>query len=305
MSKHHHHHDTANASDGKLVAAVAVNVLLTAAQVVGGIASGSLSLIADALHNLNDAASIGIALIARRIARKPADKVRTFGYRKAELIGALINLTTLIIVGLYLIYEAIWRFFDPQPIAGWIVVIVAGIALVVDIVTAALTYAMSKDNLNIKAAFVHNVSDALASVGVIIAGTLILLFGWNWADLVATLAISAYILWQGFTMMRSTIRILMDSVPEGIDLDEVVTAMIAVPGVEDVHHVHIWNLDEHHVALQAHVVSIDFDSGAIYKMKQEMRQVLQQRFDIGHSTLEVEYDRNARDGECVVTRTTD
>lgn len=165
---------------------------------------------------MNDAGSLGIALVARRIARRPADSRRTFGYRRAEVIGAFINLTTLIVVGLYLIYEAISQYFDPRSIDGWIIVWVAGIALVVDIVTAVLTLSLSKGNLNIRAAFVHNVSDALASLAVIVAGTLILLYGWNWTDLVATVLISAYVLYQGISMMRDTVRILMEGVPPDI-----------------------------------------------------------------------------------------
>ena len=211
-----HDHGNTSGGDKRLVGAVLVNILLTGAQVVGGLLSGSLSLVADALHNLNDAASLGIALVARRIARRPADSRRTFGYRRAEVIGALINLTTLIIVGLYLIYEAISRYFDPRPVEGWIIVWVAGIALIVDIVTAVLTFSLSKGNLNIRAAFVHNVSDALASLAVIVAGTLILLYGWNWTDLLATVLISAYVLYQGISMMRDTVRILMEGVPPDI-----------------------------------------------------------------------------------------
>ena len=166
---HSHQHDTENLGDGKLMAAVVINVLLTVAQVIGGIISGSLSLIADALHNLSDAASLGIAIIARKIGRRPADELKTFGYKRAEVIAALINLTTLIIIGVYLIYEALWRLAEPQEIAGWLVVIVASIALVVDVVTALLTYAQSKNSMNIKAAFLHNLSDALASLAEVAA----------------------------------------------------------------------------------------------------------------------------------------
>ncbi len=284
----HHHHEVEHASDGRLVAAVAVNVLLTVAQVIGGVVAGSLSLIADALHNLNDAASLGIALFARRVSRKPADENRTFGYGRAELIGALINLTTLIIVGLYLIYEAVWRAFEQEPIDGWMVVWIAGIALVVDLVTAGLTFSMSKGSLNIKAAFIHNLSDAAASLGVIVAGTLILLYEWYWADLVATAAISAYILWQGGTMMRSTIRILMDSVPEGIDIDEVVDAIRAIDLVEDTHHLHIRQLDESNRSLEAHVVIAKADIDQIEAIKSSIRDMLRERFEITHSTLEIE-----------------
>jgi cobalt-zinc-cadmium efflux system protein len=301
MGHDHHHHDTSQQSDARLLWAVGVNVLLTVAQIVGGVLSGSLALVADALHNLNDAASLGLALLARRIARRPADRKRTFGYRKAELIGALINLTTLIIVGLYLIYEAIWRFFDPQPIAGWIVIFLAGIALVVDVITALLTFAMSKGNLNVKAAFVHNLSDAFASVAVIVAGTLILLYEWYWADWVATLIISAYILWHGAVMLRSTIRILMDSVPEDIDLDELVAAMEAVEHVEQVHHIHVWQLDEHHRALEAHVVLDTKNLDQLETIKDTLKATLQTRYDIGHSTLEFETHAAHRQDRQVVS----
>ena len=193
---HSHHLDPHQTGDRRLVVAISVNVLLTGAQVVGGVISGSLSLVADALHNLNDAASLGIALVARRIARRPADKVRTFGYRKAEVIGALTNTTTLIIVGLYLVYEAVARFLQPEPIDGWIVVIVASFALVVDLATALMTFSMAKETLNITAAFVHNVADALGSLVVICVGILVLVFQWYIADLIATLLLAAYILIQ-------------------------------------------------------------------------------------------------------------
>ena len=281
-----HDHGHAHGGDRRLVGAVLVNVLLTTAQVAGGILSGSLSLVADALHNLNDAASLGIALVARRIARRPADSRRTFGYRRAEVIGALINLTTLIIVGLYLIYEAVSRYFDPRPIEGWVVVWVAGIALAVDIVTALLTFKLSKGNLNIRAAFIHNVSDALASVAVIVAGTLILLYDWYWADLAATLLISGYVLYQGVTMMRDTVRILLEGVPPDIRLGDVASALAALPGVDEVHHLHVWQLDENHRALEAHLVVQDGSDGA--PLKRSARALLMKRFRIGHSTLELE-----------------
>jgi len=251
---HEHNHNTEAIGDKRLIAAIGVNAALTLAQIVGGILSGSLSLIADALHNLSDAASLVIALIARKIGRRPPDAFKTFGYRRSETIAALINLVTLIIVGLYLIYEAIGRLFSPQPIEGWTVVVVAGIALVVDIVTAFLTYTMSKNSMNIKAAFLHNVSDALASVGVVIAGTLILLYGWYWADTVLTLMIAGYVLWQGFSMLPKTIHLLMEGAPEGVSVADIINVMEQVNDVEGVHHVHVWEIAEHTIALEAHVV---------------------------------------------------
>lgn len=284
---HSHYPDPERAGDRRLLAAIAVNVLLTGAQVVGGVISGSLSLVADALHNLNDAASLGIALIARRIARRPADKVRTFGYRKAEVIGALINTTTLIIVGLYLVYEAVARFLQPEPIDGWIVVIVASVALVVDLATALMTFSMAKENLNIKAAFVHNVADALGSLVVICVGIVVLAFQWYVADLIATLLLAGYILFQGYRLMAESVRILMDSVPADLDRDGIAARMAAVPGVHDVHHVHIWQIDEHHRALEAHIVAQAGPKDA-EAIKRALKELLRQEFAIAHTTLEFE-----------------
>lgn len=282
----HHHGDPSEIGERRLWWAVGANVLLTFAQIIGGIISGSLSLIADALHNFSDAASLFIALVAIRIGRKPPDQFKTFGYKRAETIAALINLTTLIIIGLYLCYEALLRFITPEPIEGWTVVIVAGIALVVDVFTALLTYSQSKTSMNIKAAFLHNVTDALASVGVIITGTLILLFGWVWTDAAMTLVISGYVLWQGFTQIPKVIHLLMEGTPEGIEVEEVVAAMKLENGVADVHHVHLWQLDEHRNALEAHVVlseGVDMDD-----LKHQLKNMLHDRYEIEHSTLEFE-----------------
>ena len=295
---HSHHHEAGDMGDGRLVLAIAVNVLLTAAQIVGGVLSGSLSLVADALHNLNDAASLGLALIARRIARKPADNARTFGYRKAEVIGALINTTTLILVGLYLVYEAFTRFFNPQPIDGWIVVIVGGVALVVDVATAMLTYTMAKSNLNIKAAFVHNVADALGSVAVIVVGVLVLRYQWYIADLIATLLLATYILVQGFRLMSESVRLLMDSVPADIDLDGLTRRMESIPAVDNVHHVHVWHLDEHRRALEAHVVIAPDTFPHVEDIKRRLRELLRREFSIEHTTLETEPPGGCAGGAC-------
>ena len=281
-----HDHGAHQMSDTRLVWAVVVNVGLTAAQIIGGILSGSLALIADALHNFSDAASLGLALFARKIGRRPADKLMTFGYGRAEVIAALINLTTLIIVGLYLLIEAVNRYFDPQPVEGWTIVIVAGIALVIDIATAALVHKVVKGSLNIRAAFLHNVSDALASVGVIVAGTLILLYQLYIADLVMTVLIAAYVLYQGVSLLPKTIKLLMGAVPDDVEYDAIVQALREMPGVENLHHVHIWSLDEHARALEAHLVPASTSLEAFEAVKKDTRAMLQSRFSIDHATLE-------------------
>ncbi|VAW49164.1 Cobalt-zinc-cadmium resistance protein CzcD [hydrothermal vent metagenome] len=283
---HNHHHNTDAMDDRKLGWAIAINMLLTLAQIIGGILSGSLALIADALHNFSDAASLWIAWIARKIGRNPPDHFKTFGYKRVEVIATLINLITLVMVGLYLIYEAVWRVFEPQIIEGWMVVIVASIALIIDVITALLTYRMSKNSMNIRAAFLHNVSDALASLGVIIAGTLIILYDWYWTDTALTLLIAAYVLYQAASMLPKTIHILMQGTPDNISIEEVIRVMESVGGVKNVHHLHLWQLDEHSNALEAHVVIEDF--GETESVKQALKSLLTERFSLIHSTLEFE-----------------
>ncbi len=285
---HEHDHNIESMGDQRLLIAIVINMLLTLAQVIGGIVSGSLALIADALHNFSDAASLLIAWVARKIGRQPADHFKTFGYKRAEVIAALINLVTLVIVGLYLIYEALWRIYQPQIIEGWMVIIVAGIALVIDLVTATLTYTMSKHSMNMRAAFLHNVSDALASLGVVVAGTLIILYEWYWTDTALTLLIAGYVLYQAATLLPKTIHILMQGAPEEIVIDEVIKTMECVNGVANVHHVHIWQLDEHTNALEAHVVIADFSQSETVKIA--LKSELEQHYSILHSTLELEVD---------------
>ncbi len=285
---HHHHHHADDMSERKLLWAVGANMALTCAQVIGGMLSGSLSLIADALHNFSDAASLLIALIAIRIGKKPPDKHKTFGYKRAETVAALINLTSLVLIGVYLCYEAVTRFFSPEPVQGWLVIAVAGIALVVDLFTAWLTYKQSKHSMNMRAAFLHNMTDALASVGVIISGALILQFGWVWTDAAMTLLISAYVLWHGFSEMPKVIHLLMEGAPQHISMAEVIAAMEQVSGVENVHHVHLWQPDESRIALEAHMVVRMRNLSEIELIKSDVKRVLREQFSITHSTLEIE-----------------
>ena len=283
----HHHHEHGN--DKNLIVAISINLFLTFAQFFGGLISGSLALIADAIHNLSDAVSLGIAIFARAIGRKTADEFRTFGYKRAEVIAALINLTLMIIISLYLIYEAIWRFIEPQIISGWIVIIIAGIALIVDLYTSVITYRLSENNMNMKAAFLHNLSDALASIGVVIAGSLILLYEWFWVDSLITMIIAGYILLQTFKMFPNSVNFLMDATPNNISIEDVKTSMSLIEGVEDVHHIHVWNLDEQRVALEAHVVTGAESLKDNATIKEAIKKSLQEKYDIDHSTLEFEH----------------
>ena len=283
-----HHHQGVQTDSGLLVA-VTINVLLTVVQVAGGIISGSLSLIADALHNLSDAASLGIALFARAIGRKPADQYKSFGYQRAEIVAALMNLTILLVVSLYLLFEAFWRIAEPKEVVGWIIIVVAGGALFIDTVTAFITFKMSKTSLNMKAAFLHNLTDALGSLGVILAGALIILYQLYWIDTLIAFVIAGFVLWQALKILPKTIHILMEGTPENLSAVEIKLAMERADSVEDVHHIHVWNIDEHRVALEAHVVVSVSEFKEVELIKATLKKMLFIDFNVDHSTLEFEH----------------
>jgi len=299
MSHNHTHaHIDPESGDRRVTIAIWANALLTVAQIVGGILSGSLALIADALHNFSDMASLVIAFVARKIARRPADERMTFGYGRIEIVAALINYTTLILVGVYLICEGAMRFIEPTEVAGWTVVILGGIALAVDSLTAWLTYTMQRGSVNIRALFLHNLSDALASVAVIAGGTLIILYDVTWVDPVITIGIALYILYLALTEIGGPIRTLMLGSPPDMVGGEVVEAMRSVNGVVDVHHVHLWQMQEHEVALDCHVVLSAETWSRPEAVKREIKDRLRDRFTITHSSLEFEHeDRAHKDAE--------
>ena len=286
--QHQHHHIDAQMGDRRVALAVAINLALSITQIIGGIFSGSLALIADAMHNFSDAISLIIAFGARKIARRAANADMTFGYGRAEIVAALINYTTLIMIGFYLVYEAILRFFAPQDVDGWLVVIIAGLALLVDLATAFLTYTMSKTSMNIRAAFLHNMADALGSVAVIFAGTLILLYDWRLIDPLITLLIAGYILWQSFKEIGPVIRILMLGSPPGANLEKLVDDILGLEGIDDIHHAHLWQIDEHRTALDAHLVIKKGSWRDADAIKASAKKCLQDLHGISHTTLELE-----------------
>ncbi|MEM8820026.1 MAG: cation diffusion facilitator family transporter [Pseudomonadota bacterium] len=292
---HDHGHARIDPTSGDRRVSIAIwaNALLTVAQIVGGIVSGSLALIADALHNFSDMTSLVIAFVARKIARRPADERMTFGYGRIEIVAALINYTTLILVGVYLIYEGGMRMIDPPEVQGWTVVILGGVALAVDTLTAALTWSMQKGSVNIRALFLHNLSDALASVAVIVGGTLIIFYDLRWVDPAITIGIALYILYLAVTEIGDPIRTLMLGSPLEIDNAAVIDAMRGVEGVVDVHHVHLWQMQEHEAALDCHVVVTADGWSRIEAIKVEIKERLSDRFGITHSSLEFEHEENA------------
>lgn len=291
--EHRHEPGVEEPSERRILGTVALNVLLTVAQVIGGIAAGSVALVADALHNLNDAMALVIVWVSRRISRRRPDSERTFGYRRAQVIGALVNLVALAVVALFLGYESILRFFEPRDVGGWTVIWLAGVALVIDVGTVLLLISMRKGNVNVRAAFLHNLSDALASVAVLLGGIAIVLWEVNWIDPLLSLGIVVFIFWQVARLLPETVRVLMEASPPGLDLEQVAAAITEVDGVLAAHHLHVWMLDEEHSALEAHVVIARHDATRMETIKAAIRHSVE-RFGIGHSTLELEYLETAR-----------
>ena len=250
--------------------------------------SGSLSLMADALHNFSDAGALMIAAIAAKISKIPANEKMTYGYRRAQVLGALINSTSLVIIGFYLLYEASMRYFDPSPIEGLMVVYVAMAALVVDLGTALLMMAGAKKNINFRAAFIHNLSDAAASVVVIISGLLIHFYQMYIVDLIATVLISLFILYHAFFLIKQCILILMQSTPPDVNIDLIKGELESLSLVRNVRHVHVWQLDENYNFLEATLAIDSRDLTKMEEVKNHAKSLLKERFAIGHATLEIE-----------------
>jgi cobalt-zinc-cadmium efflux system protein len=295
-----HGHKDGQQRGWRLLVALGLNVSIAVAQIVGGLISGSLSVMADAAHNASDAATLGISYFAWRLSRRKADERRTFGYRRAETIGALINFTTLFVIALYLLYEAASRLFNPQEVGGWVMIIVGGIAAVED---ALSVWVLSKNrgSLNMKSAFLHMIADTMATIGVIIGGVLILLFNITWVDPLITAAIAVYIFVHGYREMGKTISVLMESAPEGFDIAGMVRRMEDFGGVESVHHVHVWRPDEERIAVEAHVAVEVKDMEEADAIRRGMKDRLREEFEIEHAMLEFEFAGNA-DHSCEMIR---
>lgn len=291
---HGHTHSHASAAgddtDGRgrrLLIALALNLGITVAEVVGGVISGSLALLADAAHNFSDAASVLVSYIAWRISRREADRRRTFGYARAETVGALINLTTLFVIGLYLLYEAGSRLLNPTEVAGTTMLVVGVIALVEDLAAA---WVLRKDtgSLNVKSTYLHMIADAMATVGVIVGAIAIMVWGITWIDPVITAVIAVYIFFHAYREIKEAIAVLMDSAPKDFDYDGVVAALKEAPGVDDVHHLHVWQPQEGRIALEGHIAVTETDLGRVTEVKERLKETLRERFGVDHATLEFE-----------------
>ncbi len=270
----------------KLSVAIFINLVLTVVQIVAGFLSGSLSLIADAIHNFSDAVSLVIAYVAERISHWPEDSKMTYGYGRSRIIGAFVNSITLVIVSFYLIYEVVLRFLNPQPIDGWIVVITGGVAFVIDLATAKLTHAESHHNINMRAAFIHNLTDAMASVVVIISGALILLYDIYFFDLVASILIAGFILYQSVGLIKDCLQHLMQAMPPDLNYDLIKSTVLSFSEIENINSMHVWSMNEEQRSIELSLIlkkEIKDQRDLLIRLKQK----LHQDFNLQNSTIEL------------------
>lgn len=256
------------------------------AEVIGGVYTNSLALLADAGHMLSDAGALGLALFAIWFARRPSGAKHTYGYYRTEILAALANGATLVAISLFILYEAWQRFESPPDVEGPLMMGVAVGGLIVNGIGLVALHSGREESLNVKGAWLHVLTDALGSVQAIAAGALIWAFGWNWADPVASVLIALLVIYSAWQLLRETTAVLMESAPGHLDVDEVRDAMVSLPGVVDVHDLHIWTITSGLEALSAHAVVEDGRRrSAVLK---EMRGMLHDRFGIDHVTIQIE-----------------
>ena len=268
-----------------------LKIVLTIAEVLGGWFSGSLSLLSDALHNLNDVLSIVISWFAVKMAAKEHDKKNTFGYRRATIIAAVINATLLIIMSLFLFREAYFKFIQPEKINALLVIVIAAIGIVLNAVAVYLLHKSSGDDLNMRAVYLHFLSDALSSVGVMVGGIVIYYFDAYWIDPALTVLIGLYILKESYEILKESANILMQGTPKTVDIDEIAEELEKMDAIKNIHHVHIWALDEHTLFFEAHVnLQNDIWVSELSAIYEKLEQVLKGHFGVTHLTIQFEYN---------------
>lgn len=290
-------HDHTHGSNKK---ALMISFFLTTAfmitEAIGGFLTNSLALLSDAGHMLSDSVSLGVGVLAFIMGEKVADYSKTYGYKRFEILAALFNGATLTLIALYIFYEAYQRFSNPPEIASTGMLIIATIGLIVNLVVAwILMKGDTKENLNLRAAFLHVLGDLLGSVGAITAALLIMFFGWGWADPLASVIVAALVMVSGLRVAKDSIHVLMEGTPRNIDVEEVVSTIKHVPGIINVHDLHIWSITSGKNALSCHaVVSSNLSIQDCQKLLRTIEQELEKK-DIGHVTIQLEGPEHQHD----------
>lgn len=272
--------------------AILLNIMITAAQVIGGVLSGSLALLSDALHNFTDVISLIVSYIANYFARQKASINQTFGYKRAEIIAAFVNALTLIVIAMFLIIEAIKRFYHPQPIQTGLVIWLSLVAIVGNGLSVILLHKDSKKNINMRSAYLHLLTDLLASVAVLIGGILMKYYQVYWVDSFLTLAIALYLIAVGFDLTRKSFGILMLFTPKHINIKDIVAEVHKVPKVNKLHHIHVWYLNDDELHLEAHLdFKEDISLTEFNDILHQIESLLNDKFQINHVNLQPEFQK--------------
>jgi cobalt-zinc-cadmium efflux system protein len=288
-----HNHSNKHQVQGKnLLFSIFLNIIITVAQVIGGIISGSLALLSDALHNFSDVLSLVFSYVAHKLSRRKASYEQTFGLKRAELIAAFVNALSLIVVAIYLIYEAISRFFHPHDIQPTIVIWLAALGILVNGFSVLLLKKDAEHNLNMKSAYLHLLTDMLASVAVLIGGVLMYYFQIYWIDSILTLIIAVYLIVVGVDLLIKATKMLMLFTPEDINIKEIVKTINEIKGVKLLHHVHVWHLNEEELHLEAHLdCSENIKLSEFNELLHQIEEVLFKKFHINHVNIQPEFQK--------------
>jgi cobalt-zinc-cadmium efflux system protein len=275
--------------------AMGITVAVMIVEFIGGILSNSLALLSDAGHMLTDAMSLMLSLFALRLAMRPPSSTKTFGLYRMEILAALINGTTLILISVYILYQAYQRIEAPEPVKTGTMLFIASVGFVANAIAAWAMMRTSKENLNIRGAYLHILGDALSSLGVIAGGLIIYFTGWNVVDPIISVIICLVILRGAFVLVKDSVNVLLEAVPKDVDLVEVQKTLKSIPGVKDLHHVHLWTISSGIHALSAHVLVGDIQISGTGSILQEITQLLMERYRISHSTIQFECE-NCQEG---------
>lgn len=284
-----------NISGKRFFAVTTLNIIITIAEFIGGIVSGSLGLLSDAVHNLEDSLSIFISYICNVIGRRRNDVSKTFGYKRAEILAAFVNSSILIVITIFMVIESLRRFHTPQHINGTLMMVVSLIGLAANLISMIALWSGSKSNLNIKATFLHMMSDTLSSVGVFVASIFVTLFQWYWVDPLITIIIAVWLSKEAYNVVRETVNILMEASPD-IDLNEVKKAVLTVPDVVGIHHIHDWMIDENYIIFDAHInVTKNCTMDELETIYRQVEKILKEQFHVSHVTLQAECTRGLKE----------
>lgn len=291
-SNHNHSHAHPDLRGRNLIISIVLNIIITVVQVIGGLVSGSLSLLSDALHNFSDVLSLIVSYIATVLSKKEASTNKTFGYKRAEIIAAFVNASSLIIVAIILIKEAIERFIYPQEIESNLVIWLSIIAILGNGFSVLLIKKDANSNMNIKSAYLHLLTDMMASVAVLIGGLLMMFFKWYWVDPVLTLAIAFYLIFMGYDLLKDSTRVLMLFTPNSIQVQQIVEAIKKIEPINNVHHVHIWQLNQNEIHLEAHIdFKEDIRLSRFDDVLEEIEQELFHNHGINHVNIQPEFGK--------------